>query len=986
MNRFDKPYRLLSTQDPKKVMELFNLVNDLDTNELLQYSFNNQISFDVINENGDSLIHEVVRMDNRKTNQHSKLNVIKFLVQNGVNPDTPNKMNQTPLHIACNYQLDLIVKYLLSINVNPNYTDNMGMYPFHYLFFGEIKIVGNSDKVLDFVEPPKEGKTDFIDKKEIIEIKRKLWELIKDKKFFIDMKNKIDTTLTSPYGDIDKKYQKIFDLFKDFSKDPNMVRTSQILDQIKAFNSSIINSAKSFFNKFKNLDEIIIHTEPPTRDSIIQKQDMDNKNFYLLKNIDDPQVAGFDANNSAEHTNLYKFELSGLIKDIIQNQIDTGVGAGADIKSKISEYLEKNNLNKSNREVIIYYILCKLIEEIAKQELDVYLTNKVIEYTKTIANHANINIDFFKTKEMGINLTSTSIDLEIKICTTGNNIKNIYSVIKNPNKIDHFIIYQNDFNNTSKFKIKNSFYINDKIISILLENHSLLFKPSLDGFVPIDSLLKINNNKIIKELSSKLGELGIKMKDFIGDNSIKIIKKECENNLNKVLNNYEGTKPIIEIFKNINDYLYNDIKLLITSNENFGNNILKYLEESFSICSYLTLQYMSEHLGNIDTNFTFNRLEKLFKLCNFEIDNININYLESIIEDFNIHEDDETYITKIIMNEKNEEAIIIKNELEKIEKSLCELGSRFLLKNKLQETKNNYENKYSKLKNDIKKIKDILESRKDLPYITSILHSECNSYYPNISMIEKYKNISNSYSMNEAWTRILNTKEICISDNYNLILLKMLIKEKDFLKGKNNEEIGILNHGFEHISKLCESYFNKNNYTDENDALEFIKEMLEYLTNIIICNGIEYMVRKILFIYFSNSSYESDIESVTVNIEYIINSKIISIDKTLLEILHTDICTRLVKSSVNIFQNQAEQNLYNNESISDILLEFFEHFNIFDNMLSNEIKKVFTSNVVSYFNSFTSRTILLWMINAENIFKFFINNYRSTDILLELTK
>lgn len=42
------------------------------------------------------------------------------------------------------------------------------------------------------------------------------------------------------------------------------------------------------------------------------------------------------------------------------------------------------------------------------------------------------------------------------------------------------------------------------------------------------------------------------------------------------------------------------------------------------------------------------------------------------------------------------------------------------------------------------------------------------------------------------------------------------------------------------------------------------------------------------------------------------------------------------------------------------------------------------SNVITYFDSFISRTILLWLVNIENIFKFFINNHRSTDILLKL--
>ncbi len=210
MNKFDRPYRLLPTHDQKKVIELFNLVENLDTNEILQYSLSNQIPFDVIyDENGNTLIHSVIKMDNRKTNQLSKLNIIKFLFQNGTNPDTPNKMNQTPLHLACQYQLDLIVDYLLSINVNPNYIDNLGLYPFHYLFFGEIKFVGNSLKVLDFVEPPKEGKIDFIDKKEILAIKQKIYDLIKSDPLLTTVKKTIDDLVEKNKSTQDK-YEKIY--------------------------------------------------------------------------------------------------------------------------------------------------------------------------------------------------------------------------------------------------------------------------------------------------------------------------------------------------------------------------------------------------------------------------------------------------------------------------------------------------------------------------------------------------------------------------------------------------------------------------------------------------------------------------------------------------------------------------------------------------------------------------------------------------------
>ncbi len=141
MNKFDKPYRILPTYDTKKCIELFTLASKLDTHEMLQYSLMNMIPLDIVNENDECLIHEVISIDPRVASQHAKLNVIKFLVQNNVNPDKPNKHNKTPLHIACNLQLEHIVEYLLKLGVNPNYTDNMGLTPFHYILSGYIKTI-----------------------------------------------------------------------------------------------------------------------------------------------------------------------------------------------------------------------------------------------------------------------------------------------------------------------------------------------------------------------------------------------------------------------------------------------------------------------------------------------------------------------------------------------------------------------------------------------------------------------------------------------------------------------------------------------------------------------------------------------------------------------------------------------------------------------------------------------------------------------------
>ena len=1758
MNKFDKPYRLLGTYDTNKVLELFNLVNNLDTNELLQYSFNNQIPFDVINDTGDCLIHEVIKMDIRKTNQTSKLNIIKFLVQNSVNPDSPNKMNQTPLHLACNYQLDLIVEYLLSINVNPNYTDNIGLYPFHYLFFGEIKPIGNTSKVLDFVEPPIQDKTDFLNKPEIIKIKKKLWEIIIKNPFLITIKNTIDNFINSE----DNINVSLIKLFID--KDPHTIKTSQIISNIKSNNNKIITNIKKKFNNFKSMDfiieykkenykklikekiletitkikdddiikftnllgggndkdkkqrtEVVINLdsimdnassfidfinniyiggsrkiniinnninlnkitidftvindddilfpifkkqilkdknnlqlyiehsnkidnientiknidnsfnsinniynifdypdnqkilyllinsdildiniisnylnvmnitecmsyiiyfltntkedfdiskyyyldmtdkilekeelmkitdekvkgeiikrgadriiakkerkkrkerkekmkmllgkvletkggtpfkidedkfeddddddedEPPdfnilnksliyitnfalyiimgyiaiiqmnnnidlellkkellyydinknnnffnkwfnklfkgkkniglciygmycdldsflyssdnltcnvpfnlialinglNSDDIIQgvinaykphiisniikdnnenldkclllllndnidknfidfiqndtetihtyfdkninfnskikdfiklinlyimnctdndynttinaykemykekynkikdvnvfqeiikelynnlknkpllqtvndiiyfiglldikDKEGDNKfknisiihfinndkyihndkseqpslyniklkndnndiehfivshlmglyylntienekledlNYYfnqLVRKLDDTDLSNDETNdylwikdfklsnelklkgiyntenikiptkeniikiiekkitsskslikNNLNHINsildeledgkiknfhkiyityyiaIYKiYNLGNILGSIIQQNITYNInnlqnnlntlnailfiyyylkdnrdtvklsrfnyyllninskdyyyyndyeydepyepmigGKLYDFDNQIynNEFIEYNNIEISkhylppsiyndlnifylfgiyklfddiigNNNIIIdidsyltnnkYYnkdnniknnILYKLINEIVSQELNIYLHNKVIEKTLELDIDIEIDLDLFKTKDMAINLSSTLIDIKKLFFNKDKlNFKNIYSIIEKSKENDKFIIYQNDFNNTHKLKIKNYFYVNENIIEILLKYNSLLFNSNLDDMTPMHSLIKIYNNKLINNLKLELNNKNIKLKDYIGSKTIKFINQECENNLNKILNNYENTMPINKIFYNINNYLYNDVKLLITSNESFGNNVLLYLEDSFNICSYLTLHYLSEHLTNIDINFSFDSANELFKLINYDIDNIiNMNYLEEKLEELKIIDDDEKFIANELLIDKKKELKINNDNLMKIENSLKKLknDSNIYKKMIISTQQELYELTTNKeiLCKEIFLLNELIKKNNNL--IKKINNCDNNN-----KLIDVYKKYSSKMSINNIWSKILNYP---LKNNYNLILLDILLKQKEILNNKDNnkeQNINIINNGLEHISKLCESYFNKDNYTSGNVVLSFIKEILEYLTCIIICNSIEYMMRKILYIYFYNSSTDNYFESINDKINYIIESKIDVFDKSFKEILYENISWRLVKSSVNIFENNSEKNLYLNESVREILSELFDHLDIFGDILSENIKEVFKLKVVSYFDSFTSRTILLWMVNIENIFKYFINIYRSSNILILLS-
>jgi ankyrin repeat protein len=107
---------------------------------------------------GDNLMHKVITLNNGLKKEFHRLNMIKFLYQNGVNPDKPNRENQTPLHLACKEQYFTIVEFLVSIGVDLNFKDNIGFTPFHYALMGKIELYNEAEinlNNLDYMFIPK---------------------------------------------------------------------------------------------------------------------------------------------------------------------------------------------------------------------------------------------------------------------------------------------------------------------------------------------------------------------------------------------------------------------------------------------------------------------------------------------------------------------------------------------------------------------------------------------------------------------------------------------------------------------------------------------------------------------------------------------------------------------------------------------------------------------------------------------------------------
>ena len=275
MNRFDKPHRILPTINKDNNIELFNLVSKLDTHEILQFSLINQVPLDVENNMGESLIHVVINIDSKKASEHAKLNVIKFLVLNNVDPDKPNNNNQTPLHHACILQLELIVNYLLKLEVDVNYKDNLGNTPLHYLLTGKIKTIDNTSEVFDFVPPPKKVDTKLRDL--TIDLKKSIWELIDEKssakpsidiKEYLPMLETIKNTIDNIFIEESEIAKKKIDTKNLIAKLTSQVDSEDKLPEIKNHIQSnrkfITDKIKGLMGDLKDLENIKIHDNNET--------------------------------------------------------------------------------------------------------------------------------------------------------------------------------------------------------------------------------------------------------------------------------------------------------------------------------------------------------------------------------------------------------------------------------------------------------------------------------------------------------------------------------------------------------------------------------------------------------------------------------------------------------------------------------------------------------------------------------------------------
>ena len=541
MNKFDKPYIMQQVYDIKKGNKLFDIILKLNTHELMQYSLINQVPLDYINEDGECLIHHVININNKTTSQQTKLNVIKFLIQNNVNPDQPNKYNQTPLHLACSFQLEQIIEYLLSINVNPNYQDNLGQTPFHYLLTGNIKLV-ESKGIKDFIQPPE--KQNVEKKEKLMDIKDKLVKLINEQMHQYPILNTIKKTIINLLDDDDNIKNKNLEINDEIIKIildiSNIDKSSEIKKIIDIGKKTIEDKINNLFNSFINLDNFKIHKKddyswsPVNDDELaiikngkikkIIKKDIHDSYKYIKENNDKFQVLSID--------DLEDLNYNGFI-DIFLSYI-------LDNKKDFTKYFKPYNLTPNNDPIVnVAYI-----KEFTPDEK----RNKSIRHNLALDN-ASCILDYDNLKYVGSSRyieiihynrnMNENYDELIKIIDLNDQNKQILYLLGSP------LIYDNinlltDFNILENINTFDNTMDNDYIISNnwdVINMQSIINTYGLGG---LNVIPFIDNMKFYDIPSTEKENVILETKDDSG-----ITKSKFFNKIIKELEYSKLTKPQI---------------------------------------------------------------------------------------------------------------------------------------------------------------------------------------------------------------------------------------------------------------------------------------------------------------------------------------------------------------------------------------------------------------------------------------------------------
>jgi ankyrin repeat protein len=282
----------------KNIERLFSIVTSFDMSQIYNFTSEYNTSYNVTDNMGNSVLHVIIKIDDLNKTEDSRLHLIKYFIDNGVDIDVPDSNNVTPLHLACKKQYYKIAKYLIKNGAETNIEDSQMMTPLHYAIQGNTKICEKFREVRSLIDLPESKDVEKIE--ELTNVKKDLTTLLYQENSLnkyishivntikctpdYDLKNSIKNQLNDLMNNILKKLA---------DKTTSYDKTSQGI-QIEIYNTT-----KSVTSKFND----------------IHKRSLNDVDFELIK--DDETAWGIEGLN----TKLLKPEEIEINKEKIVNQI-----------------------------------------------------------------------------------------------------------------------------------------------------------------------------------------------------------------------------------------------------------------------------------------------------------------------------------------------------------------------------------------------------------------------------------------------------------------------------------------------------------------------------------------------------------------------------------------------------------------------------------------------------------------------------------------
>jgi len=1032
------PYRPKLIIPKEKIEELFSLINLMNSQELKQYSVVNNITLNVEDPiSGDNLIHKVITSPNPLKKEFHRLNIVKFLVQNNVHPDKPNKENQTPIHLACKAQYSTIVNYLISLDVDLNFQDNYGFSSLHYALQGKIELYEEPRQIKNFIQKPK--KVDFTKREDLVAIKEELWDIIKDDPFLGLLKHTLDLSLFN-----DSKIDKLILDYKkklvDLAIDEKVTDRNKIIkEEFEIIKKSITELITKKWGGFKDLSELNLHkveagdnswvSNPIEEFSPLTVKDVKEEIRNQIENTKNEirnicNTFQFETYNPApghkseEHVYLINILFNflndtaydkSLIKLIEDNKnlskyfrdIYPFIAVTSEIlkefgEKKIIEQVDEiiDLLNKYNGYIFLYYYVFHQNNLIKLPKFNYYLLPPLDKERRVLFfddNKIKLNYPDGKLRKPEIvDGTPVSISNPEAIPNDADMI-NIINTIQNSTSYPLGVTKHRNLMQEIFDRIEEGSYIIKKESLILAKDSKL--PPSLMKM--LSELYKYNLMKIIllvfNDIKNK-NKLPNKIDDLFKINNpddsqkylvIGKLTQEIVNDLAKKYIEFQTKMFMEKIIKDDNSYLtqFTDIiqKLFIGLYNNPKDYGINLKETGINIEE---LKFVNTEILKKNRICAAPGIEDIYEFMIYPEEYAISDLLKS---KYVVKTHKNIYIkllennARFLLDSNNQTPIfpILKFHQHKILAKLLE----FTDSNSYDFLKDEFNNHLFKLTNGNKDTSDewlcnfVLYQKEEI--VSLILNNDkYGNNFPN-DLDKSFERVC--YIMNE----YVSNKDF---DSSNIDMDKDLSTDVLFTYLLHKDEMKIVNEENEENEEKKEKI--KKFYKDSNEKGEVYFRYGKYTYKNIVLSFVKdlliEMTRKYIISSYSilikNILYEFFKENLDLINDHVIDK--------IKDVLKNEIAIKIVENSINIFEDSNKESEFNLVSVKELLDGVLGLLTVDTNILLNEDSTAYKNikEANSYFDTFVSKTVLNWNVICENVLKFNINQGRIIRCLFLVNK